>query len=247
MRTIPIYLAALGTAAVVGGVPAAQRRDLVRHFRCRNVLEPPVAFHAAGERRDRTAQVKAFQNLRQLESGARLAHEVPVRHSAALQQIAVAGEDDAMLARRQKRECFVVRLGLVRGVESDHAQIGRELAEMDIRDEPGLAQRVRADARQGRDVESLKDGVDAHPVAILHDAVEIDGLPVDEHQVHFGVRHSQGLNQVLDGLPVGETVLEGTGTLFLGQEAVQFGIEAEAGLLHLSTESRIPEGNSFER
>ena len=61
----------------------------------------------------------------------------------------------------------------------------------------------------------------------LEHAVEAHGLAVDEHQLHFGVRHTQRLDHVFGGRAWRTAALERPLAMLGRQEFVQLLVEAE--------------------
>jgi hypothetical protein len=95
---------------------------------------------------------------------------------------------------------------------------------VDVGDEAGVAQRCRAQATDGTDVDALEHRVHRQPGAGVRAVAEADRLAVDDHEVDLRVRDAEGLDDVLDGL-VGPHRSRQRGTPRVGgQEVVQLSV-----------------------
>jgi hypothetical protein len=141
------------------------------------------------------------------------------------EQPAVPRQQDALLFGGDPDQ-FRIASGIsVLGVESEHAQIGRQPSQMNIERELRLAQRLRADAQLRRDVERFEYGVHRDAIAVPNQAGKVRRLAVDEHQINFRVRDAETLDHILDGGRHEELLLESL-VLLVGREVVvQFGVK----------------------
>ena len=99
---------------------------------------------------------------------------------------------------------------------------------MDVGGEARLAQRLRPQVVDRRDVEGFEDRVDADAVAVGHLVVETDRDAVHQDQVDLGVRHAETLNQVLDRCAGGADVLELPAPPLGRQQITKLGVETDA-------------------
>src|SRR5690606_7224032 len=118
---------------------------------------------------------------------------------AVLEELHVPGEEEPPLVHRASHQLGIVGPRVVSGVEAQQSQVAGQAPEVDIGDESRLAQGPGPEPDEGRDVEGLEHGIDADALAAGEAMREIDRLAVDEYEVDFCVRHSAGLDQVLDG------------------------------------------------
>jgi hypothetical protein len=145
------------------------------------------------------------------------------------EQPAVPRQQDALLLGGDPHQ-FRIASGIsVLGVESEHAQIGRQPSQMNIERELRLAQRLRADAQLRRDVERFEYGVHRDAIAVSNQAGKVRRLAVDEHQINFRVGNAETLDHILDGGRHEELFLESL-VLPMGREVVvQFGVKPNRG------------------
>ncbi|MNY51591.1 hypothetical protein D3C86_1871940 [compost metagenome] len=93
-------------------------------------------------------------------------HVATVTDQPALEQFAVAGQHDALLASGYFGDLQIVEVIVVERIETGHAQQTGQAAEVGIGDEAQDPQRLLAHLEQGADVQALELGVDRHPVAV---------------------------------------------------------------------------------
>jgi hypothetical protein len=65
-------------------------------------------------------------------------------------------------------------------------------------DEAHLPQRCRAKPFKGRDIDTLKNELDADSVSIPYTVREIHGWAVRQDEVNFGMRNTQSLDRIFD-------------------------------------------------
>ncbi len=146
---------------------------------------------------------------------------------APLEHVTVAGQQDAVLARRDLRHLGVLVVVAVERVEAAQAQVARQRAQLGVEHEADAAQGRSADLEHGRDIERLEHRVDRDALAVAHDVVEAHRLAVDEDQLDLGVRHAQRLDHVLDRRAPVELVRELDLAPLGRQEIVELLVEAE--------------------
>src|SRR5690242_10767615 len=115
MRTVPEDAAAARTLPNVVIVRAADGRGTVRHRFLRHLAERLVADQAARERDGATCQIEALDDFGQLPARIGFAHAVSVGYGTALQQSAVAREQDAVFFTREARQVFVAVVVAIQG------------------------------------------------------------------------------------------------------------------------------------
>ena len=103
---------------------------------------------------------------------------------------------------------------------------------MHVQHKTDHAQRLRPDPADRLDVEGFKHRIDANPVAIPNDVGEIHGSAIDQNQIHFGMRHAQRLDQILDRSPPLELVAEINLAPLQRQKIVQFLVKPDRTLAH---------------
>ena len=108
-----------------------------------------VAFQAQGEGSRAAAQVEALEDLDGLLLGLERVHEAAVGELAALEQLAVAGENDAAFADGDGDDLGVVVMVVVEGVEARQTQQPGQAAEVGVGDEARDARRCVARAAAG--------------------------------------------------------------------------------------------------
>ena len=101
---------------------------------------------------------------------------------------------------RDGSQFLVLIVTAIDRVESRHPQIGRQPAELSIRNKSQLAERLRPQAHQRRYVHRFERRVHANSVAIFYAVPKIHRFAVDENKVQFRVRHAEGFNQVFNRL-----------------------------------------------
>lgn len=98
-------------------------------------LQGRVAFEAARERTGVRGESEAPEDLDRLVLGRERMHEAALGDVPALEQFAVPGEHDALLAHGRGNERGVLDAVVVEGVEAGQAQKACEAAEMGVGDE----------------------------------------------------------------------------------------------------------------
>lgn len=149
---------------------------------------------AESHERDRSGSA---QDLGRLAAAAGFTKPMAVRDKTALQKSEVAREQDAVLGGGNAGQFLVPEAVLVACVETKHAKIYGELAEMNIEDEFGFPQGLRPHPSDRRDVKRLKHGIRAKPVAIMNQLGKTGGCDVDKNQIDFGVWHSEAFDKIL--------------------------------------------------
>lgn len=98
-------------------------------------LQGRIAFEAARERTGVRGESEAPDDLDRLLLGRERMHEAALGDVPALEQLAVPGEHDTLLAHGRGDERGVLDVVVVEGVEAGQAQQAREAAEMGVGDE----------------------------------------------------------------------------------------------------------------
>lgn len=208
MRSFPEYASARAAATEAVERGAGAVLDAVEDISLGDVLEKPVAFHAAGKRGETSREVEAADNLERLLSGILVPNPVAVGHGTGLEEAAVAGADVSALGEGDLDDRAVGVIGAIERIETEETEVPREAAKVHVKDEPALAERNRAKMRDGRDVKALELRIDRRAVAVAEPIGKIDRHAVDEDQVYLAVRNADRLDRVLyRGVPE-KTVFE---------------------------------------
>lgn len=104
----PVQARAAGTAGERLLLDAHHGRQAVQDGGLGDRLQRLVAAHAAGERAHGGGQIEAAQHEQQLLLRILGTHEAAVSHRLALQQAAITGQDDALLAARRRHQAGVL-------------------------------------------------------------------------------------------------------------------------------------------
>src|SRR5262249_43871 len=112
-------------------------------------------------------------------------------------------------------------------IETQHSQQARKSTEVRVRDEPDDPQGDDANAQQLADIERFEFWIDADAVAVPHKISEVDGFAIYQDQLDFGVRHTEGLDGVLDCRRSRAAIFEVALAPCSQQEIVQLFVEAE--------------------
>ena len=203
------------------------RRQTVLHFGLRDGNHRAVAGQAAGERTELTGQVESLHDLPDLFLETAGAHPGAPEDAAVLQEIPIPGQDDARFPLGFSDQLFIREIVAVDRVESEASQAAGQLAQMDVQDERRTAQRFRPQPKDGGDVQRLENRIDGDPVSGFEVIMKIHRPPVDQDQVHFGVRDADGLNGVLHRRAAPKRIREIGLPPFRREEIVQFLVETE--------------------
>src|SRR5581483_12335757 len=111
-------------------------RNKVSHVIFDGFLKQCIAGHAARKWPYRAVQIESCENLRHLPTAFCVTNPVAVCHHTALQQPAVAREQDAMFRRGNPRQPPVTSARLIPCIETEHSQVCSKPAQMDIEYEP---------------------------------------------------------------------------------------------------------------
>ena len=152
----------------------------------------------------------------------------------ALQEAAVAREQDAPLGDRNARQFRIGTSVGPGGVEAEHAQVRRQPAEVDVEHELGHAQRLGSHARHGGDIERFEHRVDGDAVAVRDEVSKVHRFSVHQDEIDFCVRNAERLNHVFHRRADQEGVVEARESFLGRQEIVQLGVETKPRLLHRS-------------
>src|SRR5436305_1971419 len=131
MRALPEHAPAAVALAEIVERFRDSRGEFPPNLRFCDVLQDAIAGHAPGERPNGAGEVEAVYDLDKLREAVGLAKPIPMRHGAALQQSPIAREQRAMLCGRDACELRVIEAIAVKGVETEHAHVRGQLAEVD--------------------------------------------------------------------------------------------------------------------
>ena len=171
-------------------------RDKAADSIFRDIRERCVASHAACEGSNGARQIEAVHNFGDLTPAVAQTKPVAMRHLAAHEESAIAREENSALGRRDFRQFFVGRATPVPCIKAKHSEVGGQLAEMNVEDEPGVSERLGAYADFRRDVERFKDWINAQAVARMDEPVEPGRNAVDEDEIDFGMRYAETFNEI---------------------------------------------------
>src|SRR2546422_1093730 len=183
------------------------------------------------ERARRRRQVVPARDLVQLRFGLQRAHIAAARDLAALEELAVASEDDAALFAGKAADFAVLQAVMEKRVVTQHAQKTRQAAEVRVRQEQtGLFLLSRAYFYQ---------------VAVADHALQGRRLAVDGHRADLGVRHAERLDRVLQARGASAARLEGNIPLKAREKFAQRPVELKTRDRHYS--SSMERGQLFLR
>src|SRR2546428_2233754 len=156
------------------------------------------------ERARRRRQVVPARDLVQLRFGLQRAHIAAARDLAALEELAVASEDDAALFAGKAADFAVLQAVVEKRVVTQHAQKPRQAAEVRVRQEQaGLF---------------LLSRTYFYQVAVADHALQGRRRAVDGHGADLGVRHAERLDRVLQARGPRTAELEGSISFGRGEE-----------------------------
>ena len=134
-------------------------------------------------------------------------------HDRVHEQPPVAGQQGAIFGNHDLEQATITGVSLVSGVQSEQPQIARELAEMAIGNEAVPDAHLQSRSC-GQHFRRRGDAVDFQSHRRLHlpgkihrarNAILVRG----DDQIHFGMRHATGLNDILDGRLLTERTANG--------------------------------------
>ncbi len=157
--------------------------------------------------------------------GARDLTRQPCVTSRLFEEPPVPAQDDSSLGARVADDRVIREVVCPGGVEPGHAKEACELSQVDVRNEPGLAQGCAAHSGNRGDVPGFEHGVHAHAVTLVEAAGEIRRLAVDQDEVDLGVRHSKTLDQGLGRASLRHFDRECPSSLFSGEELVELRVQ----------------------
>src|SRR3954447_12704244 len=183
------------------------------------------------------SELQAIHDLAELLLWIQCMHEAAMGDVAALEQLPVAREDNALLGLGDRSDLLIAIAIAVERVEAQHAQPPRQSTEVCVGDEADGPQRLRPDLEQLCNVEALELRINADVVTLFYPIRKIDRFAVHQHQFDLGVRHAERLDGVLYGRITGTPMLNGTLAPGRRQKVVQLLVEAE-GCVHTLVEHR---------
>ena len=129
-------------------------------------------------------------------------------------------EQDALVRAGNLGQLLILEIVAVEAIKTQHTQVGGQAAEMIVEDE--------AWAEMWNPLPESRRK-DPYPVAILGQVLQAGGFLVDGYLADFGMRHAEGFDQVLDGLPVLKRIGKDAFAQFRQQEKLQFGGKIKTG------------------
>lgn len=235
MRTLPVQPLAV-QAGEEALLPLSHTgRQPVEHVLPVHFPQGGIAVQAKAERLSAGVKVQAVIQLTQLGGRLEGVDITPMRHGAMLEQVPVAGQQDARLAPSGGGQGGI-RAGVVEQcVEARHAQQPGKATQMRVGNEAGRARRRLPQGCDGADVQLLELGVYGHPLLALQALIEPYGLSIDQQQCHLGVRNTQRFDH-MTGCGQGRAgARERTATALAGQKALEVRIEAKGDGSHSVT------------
>src|SRR5439155_24230315 len=124
-------------------------------------------------------------------------------------------------------DLVVVLISPVPRVKSHEPQVAGEYAEVNVAHEPGPPERARAQPGDRCNVQALEHGIYRAALSAGKPSREIDRLAVDQHKVHFGVRHADCLDRILDRWRASERIVKLAFAKRWREEIVQLLVEAK--------------------
>src|SRR5215831_11198809 len=110
-------------------------RNDCRYFHRTGLTQQIIAPQAAGKRRHRAEEVESPKHFGELSAREDLPHPVAVGHLAALEQIAISGEQNPPLCMRDLSEFFVAAIVAPGDIESSHSQVDGQPAQVYVENE----------------------------------------------------------------------------------------------------------------
>ena len=231
MRTLPIDLPTAATRLKTIVVLSGQRQERRFDRSLRDLEKFGVAAKTAREglEHKRTKMSKHFDELSVRVCAT---NEVTVCHNAALEEPAIARQENSPFANRDISEFVIAGARGTNGVETDDAQAFCQLAEMAVEHEPNRGNGIGPNVCECGDVETLEPGKDGDAIRVGHQVTERHRFPVDENQVNLGMWHAEPLNQILHGSRPREAHGDADLPLRERQEIVESAIDSDRHLLH---------------
>lgn len=112
------------------------------------------------------------------------------------QETAIAREQGTILFLHHRQQLLVIRIAIIRDIDSEQAQISREFAEMTIRNKARVMRNLQAMPGEaccvGRRCEDRQRTLYRELIC------EIDRCAADEDEIDFGVRHATRFDDIFD-------------------------------------------------
>lgn len=223
MRTSPINASATRATRKLGVMLVDAIGNMSSHLAFFEGFELKIAMQAQREWPHMALEAEAHSNFAQLQFGLTRVDEAAARHVPNFQQLAVAREHDAPLARRDINDLMVRHRVFVQRIKAEHAQHSRKAAEMSIRHEFWRLIRDYFDKSVGENLDRI---------AFAHNARESRRMIVYQQLSSFSVWHAEGFNRMLDGCGSRAYVIERNVSAVAGYEVGKFPVEPESGGRH---------------
>lgn len=127
-----------------------------------------------------SSEVKALDDIDELLPRLGGSYEVSVGERAVLEEVDVAGEDDAPVTRRDANEIAIDPSAVVERVEAEESEKPCEPSKVAVYDEPYGAKWFGPYLEDRCDVEGLEHRVDGDTVSIGDAVREVDGVAIDD-------------------------------------------------------------------
>lgn len=227
MRSPPVDSAAVRAPSEIVVVASRTGRQPLLHLGLGDVRKSPVALEAPAEGFDGAEELEPPEDLHQLSAPGGLPHERASGDGGSLQEAAVPGEQDAILAPADSDQLIVAGVVAPPHVEAEQPQVAGQPPEVDVEDEGGPAEWRRVEVDDGRQVHGSEQREHVHPGPVRHLVGEVDRLAVHHNDVDLGVGHAERLHQVLDGRTGGHVDSDSPASAGGRQEVVQVAVDPD--------------------
>jgi hypothetical protein len=167
------------------------------------------------------------------------ADEVSVCHCPTHQQPDVSRQKNPVLASREIGQHVIPSVAMIGRIESGQAQTPRQRSEMDICEEADMLERLRSNARVGRDIKTDETRENGDSITASNVLIEADGHTVDEDQINFRVGNSRPFNNVLDRRMPVKNVSPRSLPAMHREEIIEWAVRAQGDFTHVVRSERL--------
>jgi len=119
-----------------------------------------------------------------------------MRDDAALEERAIARQENPPFTVRRLRQVRIVRIGSIDRIEAEEPQTSSERPQMDVGDKADLVERRRPHASHRRDVDRRESREDRNAIGLPDDMIERGRDTIDDDQVDLGMRNPETLDEI---------------------------------------------------
>ena len=191
MRSLPIQAIAFRAETECIESGGDFRRQTMQYPFLGGGFENGITFDASYERMNGTMEVKSAQDFDELFTRVLTSYTVGMRENGIRGQRKASTHENAAIGEREGYELFAGEIIPIESIESEHPEVRRKFAEVNVEDKPHFPKCAETDLRCSGNVKAFEHGEDADPVAVVRGIHQRFRFPIDKNQIDGVNRNSQ--------------------------------------------------------